>query len=79
MAFNVPRQTRKFIVNHLLAVNMVSAREEILARFAGFVNKLASSPCREVRVMAELVSHDAHCTFSKQIVYFCIYPKNIFF
>ena len=37
----------------------MSAREEILARFTGFVNKLASSPCREVRVMAALTIHDA--------------------
>ena len=58
LAFNVPRQTRTFFVNHLLAVNMVSAREEILARFMGFVKNLASSPCKEVRVMSALTSYD---------------------
>ena len=57
LAYHVPRQTRTFIVNHLLARDLVSAREEIMSRFTGFVNKLASSPCREVRVMAALTIH----------------------
>ena len=30
-----------------------------MARFTGFVDKLTSSPCREVRVMAALVTRDA--------------------
>ena len=59
LAYHVPRQTRTFIVNHLLARDLVSAREEIMSRFTGFVNKLASSPCREVRVMAALTIRDA--------------------
>ena len=67
LTFNVPRQTKTFIVNHLLAVNMCSAREEILARFAGFVSKLASSPCREVRVLAALVSHDARTVTGRNV------------
>ena len=59
LAYQVPRQTRTFLVNHLLARDLVTAREEILSRFTGFVNKLASSPCREVRVMAALTMCDA--------------------
>ena len=67
LAFNVPRQTRTFLVNHLLALNMVSAREEILARFTEFVNKLVLSPCREVRVMAALTSHDAKTVTGRNV------------
>ena len=59
LAYHVPRQTKTFLVNHLLARDLVSAREEILSRFTGFVNKLSSSPCREVRVMAALTVHNA--------------------
>ena len=59
LANHVPRQTKTYLVDHLLSKDLMSAREEILAGFTGFVNKLASSPCREVRVMAALTIHDA--------------------
>ena len=56
---NVPRQTRNFLINHLLALKMVGASEEILARFTGVMNKLFLYPCREGhRVVAALTSHD---------------------
>ena len=59
LAYGVPRWTKTFLVDHLLAENLVSAREEVLARFTGFVDKLATSPCREVRVLVALVKQDS--------------------
>ena len=59
LAYMVPRWTKTFLVDHLLAVNLVSAREDILARFTGFVDKLATSPCREVRVLVALLKQDS--------------------
>ena len=59
LAYMVPRWTKTFLVDHLLAVDLVSAKEEVLARFTGFVEKLAISPCREVRVLGSLIRHDS--------------------
>ena len=33
--------------------------EEILARFTGYVEKLVTSPCREVRVLVSLLKQDS--------------------
>ena len=41
LAYGVPRWTKTFLVDHLLTVNLVSAREEVLTRFTGFVEKLS--------------------------------------
>ena len=58
LAWDVPRATRGYLVQHVLSGGLSSARVDILSKFAGFFQGLRCSPCPEVSFMACLVGRD---------------------
>ena len=62
LCYNVPRNTFTYLVEGWLAADMVSLRNQVLSRYAGFYRRLMSSPSREVRALALMVSNDPRST-----------------
>ena len=58
LAWAVPRGTRSYLVQQVLAPGLTSAKVDILARYGGFFRRLRNSPSHEVAVMANLTSRD---------------------
>ena len=58
LAWDVPRQTRKYLLQHVLAAGFTSARTEILSRYVGFFRSLCLAPSHEVRTAALLAGRD---------------------
>ena len=48
LAWQVPRQTHTYFVDHLLSCGLTSIRLDILARYSKFVRGLMASPSMEV-------------------------------
>ena len=67
LAWHVPRGTRTYLVQKVLAPGMSSARVDILARYGGFFRGLRTSPSHEVRVMANLAARDIRSTTGKNL------------
>ena len=67
LAWEVPRGTRTFIVQQLLAPGMVSARAEVFGRFVGFLRGLRSAPSHEVRAMVALTARDLRTVTGQNI------------
>ena len=67
LAWGVPRGTRTYLVQQVLAPGITSAKVDILARFGGFFRSLRKSPSHEVAVMANLVGRDLRSTTGKNL------------
>ena len=62
MAYNIPRSTFTYLVEGYFASGMMSLRNQVLSRYAGFYRNLLSSPSREVRALARIVTNDPRST-----------------
>ena len=62
LAWQVPRQTYSYFVDHLLSNGSTSVRLDILARYIKFVRGLRASPSMEVAVLCGVVSGDMQTT-----------------
>ena len=69
LAWEVPRGTRTFLMQQVLASGLTSARVDILARFPAFFRGLVSSPSKEVSVMANLVGQDLRSVTGQNLRY----------
>ena len=69
LAWRVPRGTRSYLVQQVLAPGLSSARADILARYGGFFRGLRKSPSLEVAVMANLAGRDLRTTTGKNLLY----------
>ena len=58
LAWRVPRSTKTFLLQQVLAPGFVSAKVEILARYTNFFHSLRTAPSHEVRTAALLGSRD---------------------
>ena len=58
LTWQVPRNTRTYLMQQVLASGFISARSAILARFVSFFRALRVAPSHEVRTIAFLVSRD---------------------
>ena len=58
LSWSCPRDTRTYLMQQVLSCGMDSAKTDILVRYAKFFKSLRTSPSREVRVLANLVSRD---------------------
>jgi hypothetical protein len=58
LTWGVPRATRTYLVQKVLAAGLTSARVDILARYANFFRSLRVSPCHEVSVLANIAGRD---------------------
>ena len=67
LAWGVPRGTRTYLVQQVLAPGITSAKVDILARFGGFFRSLRKSPSHEVAVMANLVGRDMRSTTGRNL------------
>ena len=58
LTWNVPRQTKTYLLQQVLASGFTSPRTEVLARFTTFFRNLTVAPSHEVRTVALLVARD---------------------
>ena len=58
LTWQVPRNTRTYLLQQVLASGFTSARSAVLARFVSFFRALRVAPSHEVRTIAFLVSRD---------------------
>jgi hypothetical protein len=58
LAWQVPRATHTYFVDHLLSCGQSNARMDILGRYAKFVRGLKASPSMEVAVMCGVAQRD---------------------
>ena len=66
LSWDLPRATHSYFLTKLSA-GIISAKRDIICRYAGFVKGLMSSPSREVTIMARLVVKDVRTTTAKNI------------
>ena len=62
LAWQVPRQTHTYFVDHLLSSGLTSVRCDILSRYSKFVKGLRVSPSMEVTIMCGVVTNDVQST-----------------
>ena len=58
LAWGVPRNTRTYLVQTVLAPGSTSTRTDILARYVKFFRSLRNAPSHEVRTASLLVGRD---------------------
>ena len=66
LAWDIPRATHSYFLEQLSA-GLISAKPDIICRYAGFFKGLMSSPRREVTIMARLVVKDVRTATAKNI------------
>ena len=62
LAWQVPRATHSYFVDHLLSSDLTSVRTDILSRYTKFIAGLHSSPSMEVSIMSRVVAGDVRTT-----------------
>ena len=67
LAWDVPRATRSYLVDHVLSPGVSSVRVDILSKFVGFFRALLSSTSPEVSFMAYLVGRDQRTTNGRNL------------
>ena len=69
LVWGVPRSTYTYLVEGFFAQSQTSFRNQIVSRYPGFYRKLLSSPSKEVRILARVVSNDPRSTTCKNLRY----------
>ena len=69
LAWNVPRGTHTYFVDHLLSGDLSSAKVDIMVRYLKFFKGLLKSPTKEVLLMANLSARDVRSTVGKNLRY----------
>ena len=69
LAWAVPRGTRTYLLQQVLAPGLTSAKVDILARYGGFFRNLRKSPSHEVAVMANIASRDIRSTTGRNLAF----------
>jgi hypothetical protein len=67
LTWDVPRATRKYLVQQVLGAGLTSVKVDILARFAGFFAGLRKSLCYAVKVLANLAGRDIRSTTGRNL------------
>ena len=65
LVHEVPRNTFTYLVEGFFASEESSLRSQILTRYPGFLKKLQSSPCKEIRMLVRMVQVDPRSTTCK--------------
>ena len=65
----MPCSTFTYLVEGYFAQNQPSLRSQILSRYPEFFRKLLTSPSKEVRVLARMVSDDPRSTTCQNLRY----------
>ena len=69
LVHEVPRSTFTYLVEGFFASEQSSLRSQILSRYPGFLQKLQSSPSKEIRMLVRIVQVDPRSTTCKNIRY----------
>ena len=69
LVYGVPRSTYTYLVEGFFAQSFVTLRNQVLSRFPGFFRNLQSSPSKEVRMLAKMVSADPRSTTCTNLRY----------
>ena len=67
LAWQVPRSTHNYFLDHLLAIGLSSVETDILSRYVKFVAGLRTSPSMEVRVMCGVAAGDVRTTTGRNL------------
>ena len=67
LSWRVPRSAHTYLVNHLLAVNHSSFREQLLVRYVNFFSKLRSSKATPVKFLVNIVARDIRSTTARNL------------
>ena len=62
LAWDCPRDTRKYMLQQVLSPGLDSARTDILVRYSKFFRSLRGSTSKEVAMLANMVSRDITTT-----------------
>ena len=68
LAWRVPRSTHTYLVNHFLAANHFSFKEQLLIRYVKFFHKLLKSKAEPVQILANVVARDIRSTTGKNLL-----------
>ena len=69
LAWNILRETFTYLLEGFFCKDLVTLRNQILPRYAGFVRKLLASPSKEVRFLAKNVMNDQRSNTARNISY----------
>ena len=69
LVYGLPRNTCSYLVEGILSAGQTPLRNQVVSRYPGFYRGLPSSPSREVRVLARIVSRDPRSTTCKNLNY----------
>ena len=67
LAWNVPRATHTYFLDHLLGVGFCHTRVDLLTRYTKFFARLLKSASSEVRILANAVGRDVRSTTGKNL------------
>ena len=67
LAWEVPRSTHTYMLDHLLAAGITTSRTEILSRYSGFFKNLRCSASAEVQLLALMVGRDLRTTTGRNL------------
>ena len=65
LVWSLPRATHNYFVEHLLAKDFRSARQQILSQYIGFLKRLRRSVSSEVRILTNIIAKDVRSVTGK--------------
>ena len=69
LTWQVPRATRSYFVDQLLASDVTSVKTDIMTRYTKFLKSLNNSPSSEVSIMANIASRDVRSVTGSNIAH----------
>ena len=69
LSWAVPRSNHTYLVENLLAKDFLPARHQVLDRYCTYFNSLLTSPSREVKLLARIVSEEKQSVTSQNLKY----------
>ena len=65
LVWDLPRSTHNYLVEHMLAKDLVSVRQRIFSQYIRFVQRLPKSVSKEVRILQSIVKNDVRSVTGK--------------
>ena len=69
LAWQVPRSTHTYFVDHLLGLGLPSVRQKLLCQYVGFLRKLFRSSSTEIRLLSQIVARNAKTVTGKNLLH----------
>ena len=67
LAWNVPRDTHRNLIEHYFCAGYMSLRRQIVSRYHTFLENLARSPSKEVRFLSSLLKKDSRSATGRNL------------